>query len=96
MKKPSLYLLLYIIVLQVLDLATTYLAIGYGAFELNPILRMLLVNPLLAACFKLVIAATVFLYVKRTRDLKIMVMYSIIMIYVIINNLFITLYASVS
>ena len=87
MKKPNLYLLLYILVLQLLDLLTTYLALSHGARELNPLVAPTIENPIAFLAVKLATTTLVYLRVSRTRSRLLLLIYTVIMIQAIMVNL---------
>ena len=87
MKRNSLYLLLYILVLQLLDLATTYLALSSGAKELNPLVALAIENPIAFATIKLATTTLVYLGVSKTRGKLLLLLYTVIMLQAIIINI---------
>lgn len=56
-KLPPLTTLILLIILQVVDFATTYTAVSKGASEVNPLVKALLPYPWLLLALKLTIAA---------------------------------------
>ncbi|WFO75584.1 hypothetical protein J4526_01470 [Desulfurococcaceae archaeon MEX13E-LK6-19] len=87
MKKPNMILLMYILVLQLLDLLTTYLAISHGARELNPLVTPTIENPIAFLTVKLVAAAVVYLGVLKTKNKTLLLAYTIIMVQTVIANM---------
>jgi len=66
-------ILIVLIMLQVLDLCTTFLAIRCGALELNPIVSSLMEVPLLLIVLKLIIAIITYAIALRIEDIKILI-----------------------
>ncbi len=93
MQRSRILLLVYIIILQVLDILTTYLALSRGAVEINPIVSFMLQNPFLFWAIKVIVAITVYVAVastdnKSTNNKLLIIIYSLIMIQAIAINIF--------
>jgi len=78
----------YILVFQLLDVITTYLGVNAGATEVNPIVKMLLPYPLALIGLKLgftMMAYYIIMWMPSYR-VKILLLYTIIMLYSLIVN----------
>ncbi|GEM_PF-1604787 len=87
MQSRKVLLLIYIIVLQVLDVLTTYLALSRGAVEINPIVSFMLQNPLLFWIMKILVAITVYVATASTDNKLLIIIYSLVMIQAITINI---------
>jgi len=79
----------YILVFQLLDVITTYLGVNAGATEVNPIIRMLLQYPLALIGLKLGFTMTAYyiiMWMPSRYRVKILLLYTIIMLYSLIVN----------
>ena len=84
MQRNKVFLLAYILALQILDIVTTYLAIQNGARELNPVVNMLLGNAACLIILKIVVGLIVYKMVNKT----LLIVYTVIMVQAILTNLF--------
>ncbi len=92
MRRSSFLLLSYIVVLQILDGITTFLALRSGALELNPLIRMLGDDPVRLMVFKALVGLGIYLLISDEAVMKyqkvvLLPIYTIFMLQAIITNI---------
>ena len=82
------WLLFSLIILQLLDAATTVLALRAGARELNPIVELLLANPVLLILAKITVAFASYLVIMYSRSKALAIFIYMFYLQAIIFNLY--------